>query len=954
MTSSYRGYARASENLNSGKVIDPSQKILQRNKEFLEDFRRVQEFERMQESDAFQQYQKNTETQTNSQVDAAKLQANYGKLVNDQQQENVRKKQEAMRLSMERDSKQPSGWDKTLNTFKQLEDFSQTVSKLYGDYKKAEEEAKVEKERRSSSENTAAAQRKILGLEGTGTVGAPVTQQSLFGSQEQRSASRRIAADGTALSSVQEQQGDIASAYATRKNADLNLQPTLSVAEMSLRVKSGFTNKIANFNGKIGNKNFQDLTIDEKIQSATDIKGAVLLELGYNLNNMDPNVAFIIDNLAAEKIEQYLGTETTNALSAAKANSVDAARTIFREDPSGINVQGLYVSLHQQNNGDDKKARDDLFDEFKSFNYDTEDVDLFLNSKVPGLPKSWKEQFPGDAQQLINARSTTGIQNAEALDNEREIADIERANAIREGAITDLEDGVYNSASGEEIAEKIKYYSGLGDTETVDALTKMLPYTASAQHDARVEEQFNELLVNGVQGDLTPDMVLTSGLSNKKKTEWLSKVKAFDATAPSETSVNRAKDYISDSLKGRAQFNEFTGKIKDPSLNRAIDSAMDQYQSDYKQAMLQDGMSPGKAAEYALGRFQKEFGDNEYAGIYRVGDPKTGLPDNVARSFIDNSFTVKETNGDYDYNKATLNRALTVPNAIDQPGLINYDLLKNVSVQTLTKKGMPASIQHVAARSNKPAFEILNRQLKANKLTPIPEAVYTAANEAQNVVTGDLQVLLNKYPTPTRTDIAMIGSGQQAIYTQLQPTQRRGLNILAKYESGNLGYDAMNEAGSDEGRTAHGSGSSVIKLGKSFTKMTIAEVMEHQAAGRLHAAGRYQFIASTLAEQVQKLGIPPTALFNEEMQDYMASEYAKQVGWRGIWIGPTDNATPQEQAVLDAMSAADVPGVPPWRQARNMNPSVVAMTVRTKEQGPGSGYWNWDEQRNLWVKGNAN
>ena len=43
MTSSYRGYARASDNLNSGKVIDPSQKILQRNKEFLEDYRRVRE-----------------------------------------------------------------------------------------------------------------------------------------------------------------------------------------------------------------------------------------------------------------------------------------------------------------------------------------------------------------------------------------------------------------------------------------------------------------------------------------------------------------------------------------------------------------------------------------------------------------------------------------------------------------------------------------------------------------------------------------------------------------------------------------------------------------------------------------------------------------------------------------------------------------------------------------------
>ena len=138
MTSSYRGYARASDNLNSGKVIDPSQKILQRNKEFLEDYRRVREFERQQEAEAFQQYQKNTQTATNSQVDAANLQANYGKIVSDQKQANVRKKQAAMQQAFDRKAKEPSNWEKTLGTAKALVNLSATASKVYGDYKKAE------------------------------------------------------------------------------------------------------------------------------------------------------------------------------------------------------------------------------------------------------------------------------------------------------------------------------------------------------------------------------------------------------------------------------------------------------------------------------------------------------------------------------------------------------------------------------------------------------------------------------------------------------------------------------------------------------------------------------------------------------------------------------------------------------------------------------------------------
>lgn len=959
MTSSYRGYARASDNLNSGKVIDPSQKILQRNKEFLEDYRRVREFERMQEADAFQQYQKNTQTETNSQVQSADLRAEYGQLVSNQQQANVQKKQAAMQMAFDRKAKEPSDWDKTLKTTKALVNLSTTADKLYGDYKKAKETEQIQQYRKDNADEVTTIQERILGtVPDAPPPTAPVTAASYTGQKAQTDGAFISATSSSALSAVEEAGGNLGSALEGEKNAGLTMSGVVNPIKQKLMVRQSFGARLQGFNGTVLNDRgedvpYQNLNTADKSKYYAEAKAKVLLNMGIDTRGMDENVKFDLIKTADEASLPIFAAATRSELNTARSNAVDNARIMFQEDPSPINVEGLYMTLQRQAGGDDRAARDKLFDEFKSFNYDSTDVQTFLKAKVPGLNKSWEEQFPGDAQELLKARSATGIRNAEAEDHARELVDIQRAQAIDEQAITDLEDGVYNGASNEELAEKIRYYKSLGDDKTVEALTRLVSSTPSALNDARVEAQFDELLVNGVQGDLTPKMVLESGMSNEKKTEWLAKVKEFDATSPNQASMDSAKTFISDSIKSRAKFNEFTAKVKDPSINRAIDSALVQYQADYKQAMI-GGKTSSEAKDYALGRFQQEFGDNEYNGRYRVGDPKTGMPDNVNRSFIDSSFTVQERTDDYSYNSASLNRALTVPDAINQPGLIPHEVLKDVSVQSLTKKGMPPIVTHIAARSNKPAFEILNSQLKANGLAEIPQAVYTAATEAQNVVTGDLQHLLNQYPTPTRTDIAMIGSGQQAIYSQLQPTQRRGLDILAKYESGKWGYDAMNEGGSDEGRKAHGSGSSVIKLGKSFTKMTIAEVMEHHAAGRLHAAGRYQFVAATFKEQVQKLGIPPTALFNEEMQDYMASEYAKQVGWRGVWIGPTDNAGPQEQAVLDAMSAADTPGVPPWRQPRNMNPSVVAMTVRTKEQGPGSGYWKWDEQRNLWVKSNAN
>ena len=39
----------------------------------------------------------------------------------------------------------------------------------------------------------------------------------------------------------------------------------------------------------------------------------------------------------------------------------------------------------------------------------------------------------------------------------------------------------------------------------------------------------------------------------------------------------------------------------------------------------------------------------------------------------------------------------------------------------------------------------------------------------------------------------------------------------------------------------------------------------------------------------------------------MTFVYGKKVGWRGIWIGPTDKADPKEAAILDAAFAEPIP-----------------------------------------------
>ena len=94
----------------------------------------------------------------------------------------------------------------------------------------------------------------------------------------------------------------------------------------------------------------------------------------------------------------------------------------------------------------------------------------------------------------------------------------------------------------------------------------------------------------------------------------------------------------------------------------------------------------------------------------------------------------------------------------------------------------------------------------------------------------------------------------------------------------------MNKGGSHGGTVAYGSGTGTENFGKPLTSMTVGEVLSLGSQGKIHAAGRYQFIHDTLKEQVSKLGIKPTQMFDASMQDYLTLSYMRDnpTAWVGV------------------------------------------------------------------------
>ena len=150
--------------------------------------------------------------------------------------------------------------------------------------------------------------------------------------------------------------------------------------------------------------------------------------------------------------------------------------------------------------------------------------------------------------------------------------------------------------------------------------------------------------------------------------------------------------------------------------------------------------------------------------------------------------------------------------------------------------------------------------------------------------------------------------------SKLSDIQKKALQVLAKYESGAAGYDAVNQIGTKGGRGVEGFSGDIKQMpqhkGRSLTDFTVGEIKALQyddktmtndqwiKAGKLHAVGAYQFIGNTLPGVASRAGIPDNAKFSPGVQDLMALQLMKE---RGIspWVGPSDKASQSERAIVE-------------------------------------------------------
>ena len=371
--------------------------------------------------------------------------------------------------------------------------------------------------------------------------------------------------------------------------------------------------------------------------------------------------------------------------------------------------------------------------------------------------------------------------------------------------------------------------------------------------------------------------------------------------------LDRGGNLIESDLKGHSATirKEFGSLVRTPAEAQVISSLTDTYSGLVQSAvkdlyMNTDGLIPvGKNNEFerrklrAVKAFKDEFTKNLKSGEFKSPEDAA----KAAEEFVRKKLEVK--------NSTYLLGAEQVPSMINKASVVveakkllmedrdayksqvfegSEPYLEELKQFAITGRGrIPQFYHDLSVGSELDAWAFADAQLKAANYKaglgrpPVENQIDAFSPRTQQ--------LLRNYNTPSRTFRAV----QNELGTGGAGNTKWFLDTIASKESASYGeYDAYNLGGANGGYTAYGSGNSAVdqRFGVPVSQLTLGELMALGSSNRIFAAGRYQFIPTTLREVFNRLnsqGVVGTdTVFDAEIQDLFAMTRAQQrISWPG-------------------------------------------------------------------------
>ena len=634
--------------------------------------------------------------------------------------------------------------------------------------------------------------------------------------------------------------------------------------------------------------------------------------------------------------EGIIAETRLSEIKAAKDKRVNEAIDDFADLRTPETFFGAFNTLTSANGGDRGAARTQLLELIFKAKDDNgnplfSDVERqkILDQTFPGQDKTIGDQYSTQIAELRDEARNIANQQYRQTEATKQRKFAEQSDQARSDIEQSIAEGTYDNSDAEFLYELFRKD---GNEIGMKMVTSYMKFTNESVNDEGYLEKWQDAAVVGA---LTVSEVTTAygKVSNETLRKGIELAKTSEAAAVPADIKATADAYIKSKITNDTAY-DFLTKQGNETAPLVLADAHARFNREFVLKMRETD-NPIEARDYALGVLENEFENPN--GRYVVETPM-GTADQKLTSYYKN-FKIKAQLPSRDTLRKTLAEN---PDALDTQELIKPEIIRNTlkKFNATGRVELPRMAQDIANETGGQysALDIFNRQVNRLGEKEIP---LKALEKAQNTIDSRFQRYVNYQPNQTRTDISLLGSGMPSIYTNPQITneQRAALNVLAKYESGAAGYNAVNQIGVAGGRGVLGFSGDFRKMrqhgGKALTDMTVGEVMALQAdnnmsndewiaSGRLHAVGKYQFIGPTLAAWVRRIGIPPETPFSPEVQDLLALTYMQSAGI-GPWVGPSDYATPEERALIERARTQPISfGPSVWRQTSNMNPNLVS------------------------------
>ena len=634
-----------------------------------------------------------------------------------------------------------------------------------------------------------------------------------------------------------------------------------------------------------------------------------------------------------------------------KAERMEGALKIFHSDKTPISLKGAAVAAQNVDPSLTTKAAYESviggMVDLEAFP-DASEVDSLLDNTIVAGGATLRQAYGSAVQEMldkrVDAQRNRYVQNEEA----RQVEEEGRIDSIKEGVLADrADDGQVNQIDNSQLEEKAIEAEQRGFIKEAAYLRSLQTQTVDGIHKEQLVQTWDKILAEG--GYLPPQRIIASGVDDKTQAKYIKAANESIATAVPPESQKFFEKIASKALKNRSGKNYTKDSITSVTVDFATQAAVEQYRLDYAVKLKETG-SNQQADTYAQERFFAELKNTE--GRYKVPDVTTdGHPYP--------QFLPKGTQPVDDITATFATKFKEEGGAVyRQP---HEDLRPSIdsSLKTLEYSGKfnyPPAINKIAAMSGGKynSLDVFRMQAEALGIE-LPES-FNQAQQVQSEIGPAYQKYLNYKPSTTRTDIAVIGSGEDPVYRRVIPpavAQDKEFQAEVNNVAERLGispndlYAVMGfETGGtfDPGiRNAAGSGATgLIQFMPSTAKglgISTDALSRMSRVEQMHYVEKYLATkgvrGGTLSDLYMAVLFPAAVgrgenyvLFGQgAMSGYQGRAYDQN---RGLDTNNDGSITKAEASskvfsYRDKYNAAD-----PWRDKRNLNPAILKHQAKTE------------------------